>query len=247
MKSALSALCILVASLLLNLPVARAEDAPAPANPPARAGEGVETEVKNLRQRYWARGDTTELEVIQNRQYKKLGKFRLGVAGGIVATDPFLSVKDFGGSVGYYFGENWALQFTGTKYFVSSSSALQTLELTGNGTLLNRPKAHYALEALVSPLYGKLSFFGNKILYFDFYLLGGLGMLSGENGTSTAPHLGIGQQVYLTRTVALSLEVRLLRYKENLTAPATVTVPTGTDSTRTNYTWTSQLGLAFML
>ncbi len=244
MKPFLMSLC--VANLfLLSTSAARAEEA-APAARPSTA-KGVETDVKNLRQRYWARGDSTELAVIQNRQYKKAGKLRLGLGGGFVSTDPFLSVKSAGGSLGYYFGENWALQLSGSKYFVSSSSALQTLEVTGNGTLLNRPKSQVAIEALVSPLYGKLSFIGDSILYFDFYLLGGLGLVSAENGSSIAPHLGLGQQIYLSKSVALTLELRVLRYKENLTAPANVTIPAGTDTQRVNYSWASQIGLAFLL
>ena len=232
-------------------PSARAEDATprakAGADAPSSADAGMETEVKNLRKRYWAKGDTTELEVIQNRQFKKRGKFRLGLGGGFNGTDPFLSVKQLGGSLGYYFGENWAVQLTGSKYFVSSSSALVTLESNGYGTLLNRPSSFVGAEALFSPLYGKLAFFGNQILYFDFYVLGGLGSLSADNGSSTAIHAGLGQQVYLTKSMAINLELRVHRFKENLSAPKTVTLVPGTETSRTTYSWISNFGLVFLL
>src|SRR5476649_915658 len=60
--------------------------------------EAEHVNVENIKSKYWARGDESELGVVQNRLYSKEHKIEVGVFGGVVATDPFLQVNSVGGS-----------------------------------------------------------------------------------------------------------------------------------------------------
>jgi outer membrane beta-barrel protein len=209
-----------------------------------------ELDVKAVKEKYWAKGEEAELEVVQNRTFKKKGRVRIEGFFGGMATDPFLSVKTAGGSLGYFFSENWSFQFTGWKSLVTGSDALKTLESRGYATLLNRPKSYYAGEMVFSPLYGKLSLLGSSIIYFDLYALAGLGMTSTQTGNYLTPDLGIGQQIYLSKSVAVCLEFRLFRYRENLvpsTSGAGVQVADSSISSRSNLSSVASLGLALHL
>lgn len=198
-----------------------------PSGAAAGMDDAEKVNVDSIKEKYWARGDQSELGVVQNRAYTKAHKWELGVFGGTVATDPFLSVYNMGGTLGYHFTEYFALEALYFRDWASASSALTTLErqLTaqnggnsnGASTNTNPPRDYYGGEAVVSLLYGKLSVLGKAIIYYDLNLLGGLGVTATESGNDFTEHLGIGQQVYLSNRISIKFDYRLMHYEENLT------------------------------
>src|SRR3954471_9123833 len=72
-------------------------------------------DVGAIKEKYWAKGDESELGVVQNRLYSKSGKLEIGGFGGLTSSDPFLDVKQLGGSIGYHFSELWAVHLFGWK------------------------------------------------------------------------------------------------------------------------------------
>src|SRR4051812_5711745 len=81
-------------------------------------GVDEKVNVESIKEKYWARGDESELGVVQNRLYSKEHKFEFGVFGGSVSTDPFLSVHALGASMAYHFTEYFAAQIEGWHDFV---------------------------------------------------------------------------------------------------------------------------------
>lgn len=203
--------------------------------------------VENIKEKYWARGDETELGVVQNRAYSKANKWEVGVYGGAVLTDPFLDVKNAGFSLGYHFSEYFEVRANMWKDFASGSTALGTFQSTlGGETNYNKPKAYYGGEAVGSLLYGKLSVLGKSIIYFDLHLLGGLGATNTQNGTYVTPHVGVGQQVYVSKSTSISLDYRLMYYHEQIVERV---IPTkiGQDvGSRNNFSNVITLGVNFM-
>ena len=133
------------------------------AQQPAPQGESVE--VEKIKEKYWAKGNETELGVVQNRLYSNAGKWEIGALGGFVSSDPFLSVKNFGVSAGYYFNPYFALHAVGWKDLASGSEALGAFEKTSGFTAnTNKPKLFYGVQASGDFLYGKLSFLGKMII-----------------------------------------------------------------------------------
>jgi outer membrane beta-barrel protein len=233
---------ITLASALMALAgasLAIAEETAAPAS-------SEKVDVENIKEKYWARGDESELGVVQNRLYSKARKFELGVFGGFMTSDPFLSVKGLGASLGYHFSEVWAFHVVGWKSYASSSSALETLVAGGKKANTNIPRSYVGGEFAASILYGKLSLIGKKIIYYDMHLLGGAGATSTENGTYFTPHIGIGQQIYLNQWSSIRVDYRMMRYDERIKEKETTPILGQDVGGRTNWTNAITIGVDFL-
>lgn len=220
-------------------------------NPESDAIERVN--VDTIREKYWARGEESELGVVQSRLYSKARKFELGAYGGLVFSDPFLSIQSAGLTAGYHFTEYFSLHVMGYKDFVGKSSALTTFEETVKATSTlhattqnNPPRYFLGAEAMGSILYGKLSLLGQAIIYYDFHLLGGLGIRNTESGSYLAPLVGIGQQVYLSQAFSLRLDYRLMAYREQLVEKVITTRLGESIGHRINYSNLLTLGVTFL-
>lgn len=202
--------------------------------------------VNAIKEKYWARGEESELGVVQNRIYSKERKWEIGVFQGVVSSDPFLSIRKTGGSFGFHFSEYASLQLLGWKDFVSSSSALKTFEETIGATTNNNPPRYFlGTEGIASILYGKLSLIGWAIIYYDMHLLGGAGVTQTESGGYFTPHLGIGQQIFLNRALSLRVDYRLQRYDEKIIEKVITPKLGQVVGERTNWTNTISLGVHF--
>src|SRR3954454_2273422 len=82
-------------------------------------GEGEDVDVGKVKQRYWSRGDDSDLGVVQNRLYSKEGKVEVAGFGGVVNNDPFLTVNNLGGTLGYHFTEYLGVNLVAWKDFTS--------------------------------------------------------------------------------------------------------------------------------
>lgn len=180
---------------------------------------GEEVDVENIKKKYWATGDESELGVVQNRLYSKARRFNLGVSGGTLIGDPFLSTRSYGINGGYHFSEYFGVNLMFWQLPTSKSPALQTFEApprSGATANTNYPKSFYGGELSYSPLYGKLSFVGKSIIYYDFHLLGGGGVTKTETGNYTTGLAGAGQRFYLNSFMSLRVDYRVLGYKETI-------------------------------
>ncbi len=203
---------LLLSLVAFEIQPVRAAEPPQPS--PVR---GEKIAVDKLKEKYWAKGDESELKVVQNRTSSKNKKLELGGNYGTVSSYPFLTLKTWRGSAGFHLTENWSVHALFTKFKVSSSSALKLLEEQKKTTAnTNFPDTLMGLEVQWAPIYGKLSLLDAAIIYFDFHAKAGLGQVKTETGNYTAPFLGLGQQVHLSKLFSLRLDYKFLWYKENV-------------------------------
>lgn len=245
-------LVLLVFGLSLNTPVVLAEQLKPEVAPPdgntmdVNTPDGNRIDVNAIKEKYWARGNEAELGVVQDRLYSKAGKFKLGVFGGLVVTDPFLNVNNVGGMAGYYFNEYLSLNVLGWKNYTGPSSALLAFEqYTGGETNYNKPISFIGAELESSLLYGKLSVIGKAIIYFDLHLSLGAGSTDTASGSYVTPFVGLGQQVFISQHVSMSLNYHLMGYRETIleqVIPTKIGQPLGQ---RNNFTNAVTLGLDF--
>jgi outer membrane beta-barrel protein len=182
-----------------------------------KPGEARKVEVDSLKKKYWEYNQGQPLTVIQNRTYTKAGRFNLGLSAGTVANDPFLTSYTYGLIGGYNFSEYLSASILYWKATNSPSSAATAFVNTvGYGVNSNPISSLIGGEVTWSVLYGKLSLLGMAIIHFDFYLFGGVGQLSTQNGNYITPWIGVGEQVFMTHSLTLSLDYRMLRYNENI-------------------------------
>ncbi|OFZ55341.1 MAG: hypothetical protein A2428_12890 [Bdellovibrionales bacterium RIFOXYC1_FULL_54_43] len=194
-------------------------DAAGPASAGDRGAIFDRVNVKELREKYWERGDTGDVRVIQNRLYKKALRFELGAFAGKMSSDPFLSISQVGGSFAFHFSEYVGLGVLAWKSSTKPSSALTFLEeTTHKSAVTNPPQSFFGGELQLSPIYGKLSLFGLAIIHYDVHFLGGAGRMSTNSGQYIAPTVGIGQELYLGKYGAFRLDYRYLWYTETISA-----------------------------
>lgn len=209
---------------------------------------GESVEVEKIKEKYWAKGSEAEMGVIQSRLYSNAKKVELGVLGGVISSDPFLSTKHLGGSVGYYFSDYFALHAIGWKSYASGSEALKSFEKEAGFTAnTNQAQSFYGLQASGDFLYGKLSLLGQMIIYFDLHVRGGLGRTQTESGNYLTPFIGLGPQIHLSKRVSLSFDYRLMRYQENIVGKAPDANYGKTVGNRVNLTDVISFGLTFSL
>ncbi len=233
-------------TLCLSLPCLAAE--PVPTQSPASVGPPADAEqvnVDSIKEKYWALGSETELGVVQNRAYTKKGKFELSLNLGVLYSDPFLDVRTLGFSLGYHLNEYLSLHLLAFKDLVSPSSALNTFQQTLGATVdTNIPRYFLGMEGMGSLFYGKLSVLGKSIIYYDLYLLCGMGLTNTESGNYATPSIGLGQRFYLNKTVSVRLDYRLIFYEERIIEKVIPTQIGKVLGNRSNWNNTVTLGVS---
>lgn len=225
----------------------KTEPASEPAPSAAKSGEGEEVDLSKITEKYWAEGKETELGVVQNRKYTTAKKVEFALILGTISSDPFLSVNNVGGAVGYHFNPYTSVHFTAWKALVTASDALKKFESeTSDKVNTNKPLSYYGLDFKQNFLYGKASLFGSMIIYVDLFVMGGMGLTQTESGNYFTPSIGLGQKIYLNERMSINLDYRLMRYSERILSknPATLGNQVGE---RTNTSDSVTLGLSFFL
>jgi outer membrane beta-barrel protein len=209
---------------------------------------GDDVDVSKLKQRYWQQTNSSDVDVVQNRTYKKSGHVELSVFGGFVFNDPFLSIHNYGGSIGYHLSEYYSIHAVAWKYSVSNSSAYNTLLGTQSVVAnTNAPSSFVGGELHGSLLYGKLSFAGDAIIHYDLHLIGGAGMTNTANGNYVTPVAGIGQQMFLGERCSFNVDFRVTPYHENIVSSDPTNNPGQVVDSRENWSDTITLGLSLFL
>lgn len=168
--------------------------------------------------------------VVRNKYFYKSGRFELGGTLGVMPYDSVVAHFMFGGRLAWHLSDHYGWEVadlqlvapTVTNYIKSyvkefGLSNLQTVKI----------KTLIGSNFLVSPVYGKIRFFGRQILYFDVYLVGGLGMantnvlqlsspgktLDGvetviKSGWDPSLCVGFGFKIFLNDAMGLVLDLR---------------------------------------
>ena len=210
------------------------------------ADDSDNVDVESIKKKYWAKGDESELGVIQNRKFSKAGRFHLGVTGGYIFSDPFLSIKSYGLTTGYFFNEKFGVHLNYSKINSTPSTAYQLLLDRGAKANTNKLNGLATAEGTYSPMYGKLSLFGNKIVYYDFHLAGGGGMMQTENGNVPAFVAGLGQRFYMNQHFSFTVDYRMVNFKETIIEREIPTKIGQKVGERNNFSHTIFVGIDFM-
>ncbi|MDG0816763.1 outer membrane beta-barrel domain-containing protein [Bdellovibrio svalbardensis] len=146
-----------------------------------------------------------EISIVQKRYMPKTGRFQLFGGVTTVTNDPFFNT--FGGvaKAAYFLNETWGLELN---YFgLTTSERQSTKELQDNNNVktesLAYPKSYIGVDVMYVPIYGKMTWFNERILPFDMYFSAGYGTTNtSTNENSGTIHLATGQMFALTKSVA---------------------------------------------
>jgi outer membrane beta-barrel protein len=171
---------------------------------------------------YWSQ--IREVQTVQRRPFQKVNRFALSAYGGVVPNNIFEKYVPVGLRLNYFILENIGLELAGSYAITSETSAEAVLsETTGaaaNQVLVgDRQVGQVNFGIVWSPFYGKTTIGSLDIGYFDFYLVGGAGIImtkvenrqSPDGGQTQAKPQGVvgaGLAYYFLDNAAVRLDYR---------------------------------------
>lgn len=233
MRAALKLVVPMLASIGLTLA------APTTAEAGTREGKKALKEFKEGEKKY---------NVVQNRFFLKQNRFEMAPVFGYVPNNPFAKRYVGGLMAAYHFSENFAAEgafIYSPEFGLSDVKDLtHTLvaiaeEGSADGVTFQQPIDKMVLGATFAarwaPIYGKINLLGERVANFDFYVIGGAGMLSiakyyavyDEDAAETGPptaleplenkavvpiNLGVGMNFFLSSGLSLKIDARNYLY-----------------------------------
>jgi outer membrane beta-barrel protein len=177
----------------------------------SRSSNKKSVSVRNIRLR---RG--SEVGVVQRKVFRKNIRFEVSPAiMGTIVNDPFINSYLFGASIGFHLNDNIAVEGT---YFIASSTdndlnrGLQNDY--GKTVSAGRTSNMYNGSLLLTPMYGKFSFFDKYIIHLDTFLALGYGFTKTDLASSPTYHIGIGQRFFINKWFAFRLDIRNYIHEE---------------------------------
>ena len=190
------------------------EDRPVPSSRPLRkAGQQQKIDYSQVKEAT----PYNDLAIIQKSFMPKTK--RLQINGGLVMVPNDLFFDTFGADLklGYHFNETWGIEAEGT-FLTSSKSRVTKDMLSKQGiSVKNQVTAKNFMGANVyySSIYGKTALWDRKIIPFEIYFTGGMGLVdTTATKGATAIKAGIGELFTIDKNRAARLELSMIFYSE---------------------------------
>ena len=156
--------------------------------PPSRAepepGPGREARVLGEGEVDAALGD--RVKAVQRKGFLKRGRFELGVSLPTTVNDPFYQKVGAGGRLAYHLHDSFALRLRGDWFeSIRTNRGREGKVAFSSQLLTSEIDKQVLLDGVWSPVYGKISWLGSRIVHFDLFLLAGFGLA--WSATSSAP------------------------------------------------------------
>lgn len=168
--------------------------------------------------------------IVRNKFFYKAGRFEVTGTAGVMPYDSLVNHYMFGGKLAWHLTDHYGWEVLDAQMAFPSVTGF-TSGLVQERGLSNlqatKLKQIFTTNFLLSPLYGKIRFFGSQILFFDVYFVLGGGLANTETfrlattATGTAgvestirtgmePCLdfGIGFKVFLNQMMGLVVDLR---------------------------------------
>jgi outer membrane beta-barrel protein len=173
-----------------------------------------------------------EIYAVQQIYALRNHRFEINPSANFSLNDPFVSHTGFGLSMNYWISNVLAVGVTGV-FFQGLNASSDVNYFVGRSAELVVPINEYQLAAAVNfsyvPLYGKFSMFNRFIFHWDMYLTAGVGIMRTRPIPAVDPEVrtfdwntrilfdaGLGFRVFVSRSVAITAELRNFIYPELL-------------------------------
>jgi outer membrane beta-barrel protein len=114
-----------------------------------------------------------EVYVLQNRKFRKKGSLYLGGTVGRSVSGAFIDSNEANFMAGYFFSEDWGIEFSYTKAQGSENKTSDSVNAQGSVPFYRKIDSAMSTMLVWSPFYSKINTF-NKIFYYDWMF--GLGV-----------------------------------------------------------------------
>jgi len=151
------------------------------------------------------------IKSVQRKTFLKKKRVELFPYFAMDLNDPFYQHYVAGAALAFHLVDSFAIELKGGAVLGSvPQNAVKLVRVNEGAICENCPqfKYHGDLNMSWSPIYGKLSLFGESILHFDTYFSVGGGAFATDAGVNPAVNVGIGQRYFLTDWLVTRLELR---------------------------------------
>ncbi|MFW5871979.1 MAG: outer membrane beta-barrel domain-containing protein [bacterium] len=168
-----------------------------------------------------------EVYVLQNRKFRKDGKFSFSALGGITTSGAFADAKVAQFRAGYFFQEDWGIELLYSKNFSEVNDNYNAIRQSGTAAFVRKGVGYYGGMLKWSPFYAKINTF-NKIFYFDWIFGLGIASFTDENNMEEMranptqnwleeTHTGIvwntGLRFYVTEAWSVRMDLTTIHYE----------------------------------
>lgn len=166
-----------------------------------------------------------DIAVIQKKFLPKTARFEFSGSGLFSTNNQYYSNLGIGLRGAYYFTEKYGVE--ATYIYLTSAERPITEGLVDNQRIstqsLVEPESYMGLSFKWTPWYGKIAWFQQKIVPFEFYFTPGFGMTGTANGDSNATmSLGAGQLFALSKSMAARWDLTWNYYSADVTVNGAV-------------------------
>ena len=204
--------CALVAVLTVWSGDVLAQADPSAANDGEATEEGAQTaEAAADRREAKKRRLADRIKSVQRKVFLKKKRFELYPYFGLDLNDPFYQHYVLGFSGAYHFADSFAVEARyGRVIGRTTQGAVKLVRVNAGAICENCPEfeQHLDVDLNWSPIYGKISLFGESIVHFDTYLTAGPGLFGTDNGFNPAVNVGIGQRYFINDWLVVRAELR---------------------------------------
>lgn len=184
-------------------------------------------DITDLEKQYWAPKDK-EFSVVQNRKFSKEKRIGVSLQMGPIINDPYSKGNaNTSLSVSYYWKEKQGAEFNYMVFGLDNSKLVNAFGNQFGGTIpnFNRQKSYVGFNYNWVPIYGKMSVMDKRIIYYDFAISPGLGMMKyehidrynrGGDKSTLALNIDISQHFFIHKNFALRLDVKNRFYNEDI-------------------------------
>lgn len=168
--------------------------------------------------------------VVQNKLFYKSGRIEAMGTAGVMPYDSLTAHYMLGGRLNWHLSDHYGWEILDAQLaFPSVTGFTRNLVSSKNISNLQTPKIKMLAGSgfLLSPVYGKIRFFGRQVLYLDIYLVFGIGAANTEilqvssTGQDQPPaenilktnwdpmfDFGLGVKIFLNRAMGLVIDLR---------------------------------------
>ena len=166
------------------------------------------------------------IAVIQRRFLPKTGRFEFSASGMFTTNNAFFNNLGLSLQGGYHFTDKWSAEFS--YIFMTSDEKPITDGLVDNQNIstkaLVQPDNYYGASLKWSPFYGKMAWFQQRIIPYDFYITPGVGITNTVvGGSETTFSLGIGQLFAISKSYGVRWDFTWNQYQAEVEVNSSIT------------------------
>ncbi len=154
------------------------------------------------------------IAVLQKKYLPKTERFELFVGASNLMNDTFFLTAGLSARIAYHFSEQYALE--GSLGFFTSENREVVGDLTDGGVETIEyvtSRQYYGLNGRWSPIYGKISYLGRKIVPYEIYFTGGGGITkTSRDYNEISANIGIGQMFAISKRWAIKWDFNYTAY-----------------------------------